>query len=98
MYCTLAVSGASGRTICRERLLMAQLDDHLLFRGLVGLNRDDLSWDPATFSENRERLLEGDMARAFFAQVLGQARERDRMSDEHCTVDGTLIEAWAIRR
>jgi IS5 family transposase len=65
------------------------------FRWFVGLNMDDPIWDPSTFSKNRERLLEGAVAHAFFEQVLAQARERDLLSDEHFTVDGTLIEAWA---
>jgi len=82
-------------TIRSERLLMEQLNYNLLFRWFVGLNMDDPIWDPSTFSKNRERLLEGDVAHAFFAQVLGQAREHDLLSDEHFTVDGTLIEAWA---
>jgi transposase len=82
-------------TIRSERLLMEQLDYHLLFRWFVGLNMDDPVWDPSTLSKNRERLLEGAVAHAFFAQVLAHARERDLLSDEHFTVDGTLIEAWA---
>jgi transposase len=82
-------------TVRSERLLMEQLDDNLLFRWFVGLNMDDPIWDPSTFSKNRERLLEGDIAHAFCEQVLAQARERDLLSDEHFTVDGTLIEAWA---
>jgi transposase len=82
-------------TIRSERLLMEQLEYNLLFRWFVGLNRDDPVWDASTCSKNRERLLEGDVAHAFFAQVLAQARERALLSDEHCTVDGMLIEAWA---
>jgi transposase len=82
-------------TIRSERLLMEQLDYNLLFRWFVGVNMDDPIWDPSTFSKNRERLLEGDVAQAFFAQVLAQAQERALLSDEHFTVDGTLIEAWA---
>jgi transposase len=82
-------------TIRSERLLMEQLDYNLLFRWFVGLNMDDSIWDASTFSKNRERLLEGEVAYAFFDQVLAQARERDLLSDEHFTVDGTLIEAWA---
>jgi transposase len=82
-------------TVRSERLLMEQLDYNLLFRWFVGLNMDDPIWDPSTFSKNRERLLEGEVARAFFAQVLAQAREPDLLSDEHFTVDGTLIQAWA---
>jgi transposase len=82
-------------TVRSERLLMEQLNYNLLFRWFVGLNMDDPIWDPSTFSKNRERLLEGVVAHAFFEQVLAQARERDLLSDEHFTVDGTLIEAWA---
>jgi transposase len=82
-------------TVRSERLLMEQLHDNLLFRWFVGLNMDDPIWDPSTFSKNRERLLEGDVARAYFDQVLGQARERGLLSDEHFTVDGTRLEAWA---
>ena len=78
-----------------ERLLMEQLDYNLLFRWFVGLNMDDRIWDPTVFTKNRERLLAGDIAEAFFARVLAQARERRLLSDEHFTVDGTLIEAWA---
>jgi transposase len=82
-------------TVRSERLLMEQLNYNLLFRWFVGLNLDDPLWDPSTFSKNRERLLEGDVAHAFFDQVWTQAREHDLLSDEHCTVDGTLMEAWA---
>ena len=82
-------------TVRSERLLMEQLDYNLLFRWFVGLNMDDPVWDPSTFSKNRERLLEGDVAHALFEQVLAQAREHELLSDEHFTVDGTLIEAWA---
>ena len=78
-----------------ERLLMEQLDYNLLFRWFVGLNMDDAVWDPTVFTKNRERLLAGDIAEAFFARVLAQARERGLLSDEHFTIDGTLIEAWA---
>ncbi len=78
-----------------ERLLMEQLDYNLLFRWFVGLNMDDPIWDPTVFSKNRERLLEGDVARAFFAEIGELAREKGLLSDEHFTVDGTLIEAWA---
>ena len=82
-------------TIRRERLLMEQLDDNLLFRWFVGLNMDDAVWDPTVFSKNRERLLAGEVAQACFDQVLAQARKRELLSDDHFTVDGTLIEAWA---
>jgi len=78
-----------------ERLLMEQLDYNLLFRWFVGLNMDDLVWDVTVFTKNRQRLLAGDIARAFFARVLAQARQQGVLSDEHFTVDGTLIEAWA---
>src|SRR5437899_9707822 len=82
-------------TVRSERLLMEQLDYNLLFRWFVGLNMDDAVWDPTVFTKNRERLLAGDIAQAFFTQVLAQARQRNLLSDEHFTVDGTLIEAWA---
>src|SRR6266480_4607990 len=78
-----------------ERLLMEQLDYNLLFRWFVGLNMDDSVWDVTVFTKNRERLLDGDIAEAFFQAVLQQARERRLLSDEHFTVDGTLLEAWA---
>jgi IS5 family transposase len=78
-----------------ERLLMEQLDYNLLFRWFVGLNMDDPVWDVTVFTKNRERLLDGDIAEAFFQAVLQQARERSLLSDEHFTVDGTLLEAWA---
>jgi transposase len=82
-------------TIRSERLLMEQLDYNLLFRWFVGLNMDDPIWDPTTFTKNRQRLLDGDIAQSFFAEVLALARERDLVSDEHFTVDATLVEAWA---
>ncbi len=78
-----------------ERLLMEQLDYNLLFRWFVGLSMDDPVWDATVFTKNRERLLAGDIAQAFFTRVLAQARQRELLSDEHFTVDGTLIEAWA---
>jgi transposase len=78
-----------------ERMLMEQLDYNLLFRWFVGLNMDDAVWDATVFTKNRQRLLDGDIADAFFAAVLKQARQRDLISDEHFTVDGTLLEAWA---
>ena len=82
-------------TVRSERLLMEQLDYNLLFRWFVGLNMDDPVWDPTTFTKNRQRLLNGDMAQRFFERVLAQARTQDLLSDEHFTVDATLIEAWA---
>lgn len=78
-----------------ERLLMEQLDYNLLFRWFVGLNMDDPVWDFTVFSKNRQRLLEADVARAFFEEIGKLAREQGLLSDEHFTVDGTLIEAWA---
>jgi transposase len=78
-----------------ERLLMEQLDYNLLFRWFVGLSMDDAVWDATVFSKNRDRLLEGDIGRAFFERVLCHARAQRLLSDEHFTVDGTLIEAWA---
>jgi len=78
-----------------ERMLMEQLDYSLLFRWFVGLNLDDPIWDVTVFTKNRERLLAGNIATAFFVAVLQQARQRDLLSDEHFTVDGTLLEAWA---
>src|SRR5207245_6145807 len=71
-----------------ERLLMEQLDYNLLFLWFVGLNMDDAIWDVTVFTKNRERLLDGDIAEAFFQAVLRQARERNLLSDEHFTVDG----------
>jgi transposase len=78
-----------------ERLLMEELNYNMLFRWFVGLNMDDQVWDPTTFTKNRERLLRGDIAEAFFAAVLDQARGYELLSDEHFTVDGTLLEAAA---
>src|SRR5256714_1051155 len=82
-------------TVRSERLLMEQLDYNLLFRWFVGLSIDDPVWDVTVFTKNRDRLLEAEVAEAFFAAVLAQARQRGLLSDEHFTVDGTLIEAWA---
>jgi transposase len=82
-------------TIRSERLLMEQLDYNLLFRWFVGLGMDDPVWVQTVFTKNRDRLLEGDVAEAFFALVLEQARKKRLLSSEHFTVDGTLIEAWA---
>ena len=76
-------------------MLMEQLDYNLLFRWFVGLNMDDPIWDVTVFTKNRERLLDGDIAEAFFQAVLKQAGERSLLSDEHFTVDGTLLKAWA---
>jgi transposase len=81
-----------------ERLLMEQLDYNLLFRWFVGMNVDDAVWDVTVFTKKRDRLLEGEIAKVFFDQVLAQATQQGLLSDEHFTVDGTLIEAWANRR
>ena len=85
-------------SIRSERLLMEQLRYNFLFRWFVGLSMEDAVWDATVFSKNRDRLLEGDIARAFFGAVLKQARAGDLLSDEHFTVDGTLIEAWASEK
>src|SRR5499425_1308688 len=82
-------------SIRSERQLMEQLDDNLLYRWFVGLSLDDAIWDATVFTKNRERLLAGDVARAFFERVVAQAHARHLLSTEHFTVDGTLIEAWA---
>ncbi len=82
-------------TIRSERLLMEQLDYNLLFRWFVGLSMDDKVWDHSVFSKNQERFLDSDLAAAFFGRILKQAASAGLLSDEHFTVDGTLIEAWA---
>jgi transposase len=82
-------------TIRSERLLMEEIDYSVLFRWFIGLGMDDPIWSPTTFSKNRDRLLKGDVAAAFFDAVLAQARATDLLSDEHFTVDGTLLDAWA---
>ena len=79
-----------------ERLLVEQIDYNLLFRWFVGLGMDDAVWNHAVFSKNRDRLLSSEVAQQFFAEVNKQARRY--MSDEHFTVDGTLIQAWASRK
>ena len=85
-------------SIRSERMLMEQLDYNLLFRWFVGLTMDDPIWAPTVFSKNRDRLLEGDIAREFFHEVVEMARRRGLLSDEHFTVDGTLLEAWASHK
>ncbi len=82
-------------SIRSERLLMEEMDYNLLFRWFVGLNADDEVWDATTFTKNRDRLLEADVAKKFLAVVVEQARAKGLISDEHFTVDGTLLEAWA---
>jgi transposase len=78
-----------------ERLLMEEIDYSMLFRWFVGLNLDEPVWDVTVFTKNRNRLLEGDVAREFLGEVVQQAQQKNLTSDEHFTVDGTLIEAWA---
>ena len=77
------------------RLLMEEIDYSMLFRWFVGMNLDEPVWDATVFTKNRDRLLEGDVAREFLAEVVRQAQTKGLTSDEHFTVDGTLIEAWA---
>jgi len=81
-----------------ERLLMEEMNYNLLFRWFVGLEMDDAVWDVTVFTKNRERLLAGEVAQKFFAAVVKQAQAAGLLSDEHFTVDGTLLEAWASRR
>src|SRR5947199_1719387 len=83
-------------SIRSERMLMEQLNYNLLFRWFVGMEMDEPVWNHAVFSKNRERLLNQEVARKFFANVLQQAKPH--MSEEHFTVDGTLIEAWARQK
>ena len=85
-------------TVRSERQLMEELEYNLLYRWFVGLGMDDPVWVPTTFTKNRDRLLEGEVARAFFDAVLAQAEEKRLLSSEHFTVDGTLIEAWASHK
>src|SRR5208283_1242975 len=82
-------------SIRSERLLMEEIDYSVLFRWFVGLNLDEEVWDATTFTKNRDRLLEAEVAKQFLAQVVEQARVQSLTSDEHFTVDGTLLEAWA---
>lgn len=82
-------------SIRSERLLMEEIDYSVLFRWFVGMNMDEPVWDVTVFTKNRDRLLEGDVAREFLCEVVKQAQEKKLTSDEHFTVDGTLVEAWA---
>jgi len=82
-------------SIRSERLLMEEIDYSILFRWFVGLNLDDKLWDATVFTKNRDRLLEADVAKEVLAQVVEQARRKGLISDEHFTIDGTLLEAWA---
>jgi transposase len=81
-----------------ERQLMEQLDYNLLFRWFIGLSMDAPVWDASTFSKNRDRLPEGDIARRFLSAIVSQPRVKGLMSDEHFSVDGTLIQAWASHK
>ena len=81
-----------------ERQLMEQIDYNLLFRWFVGLNMDDAIWDVTVFTKNRERLLRGEVSERLLLAVVEQARAQQLLSEEHFTVDGTLIQAWANRR
>src|SRR5687767_4520361 len=82
-------------TIRSERLFCEQLDYNLLYRWFLDMDMLEESFDHSSFSRNRERLIEHDVAKAFFAEIVAQAKKARLMSDEHFTVDGTLIEAWA---
>ena len=82
-------------SIRSERLLMERLEYDLLFRWFVGIGVDDPAWDHSTFSKNRDRLLEGDIAAKFLAAVLAHPGVRRLLSSDHFSVDGTLVEAWA---
>ena len=83
-------------TVRSERMLMEQMNYNLLYRWFVGLEMDEPVWNHAVFSKNRERLLNQEVAREFFSRVLKQAKPH--LSEEHFTVDGTLIEAWASQK
>jgi len=85
-------------SIRSERLLMEELDYNILYRWFVGLSLDEAVWDATTFTKNRDRLLDGDIADAFFAEVLAAIKADGLLSDEHFTVDGTLLEAWASHK
>src|SRR6185312_5410212 len=82
-------------SIPSERMLMEQLEYNLLFRWFVGLSANEAVWHATVFTKNRDRLLEGAVAEEFFSLIVEQARAKKLLSDEHFTVDGTLIEAWA---
>ncbi len=81
-----------------ERQLMEQIDYNLLYRWFIGLNPDDQVWDATVFTKNRDRLLAGEVSQRLLEAVLRQASEHQLLSEEHLTVDGTLIEAWASRK
>ena len=85
-------------SIRSERQLMEQMDYNLLFRWFVGLNMDDAVWDVTVFTKNRERLIAGEISERLLVAVVEQARAASLLSEEHFTVDGTLLQAWASRR
>ena len=85
-------------SIRSERLLIEQLEYNLLFRWFVGLSVDEPVWDHSTFSKNRDRLLEADIARELFEAVVEQTRMADLLSDEHFSFDGTMIAAWSSHK
>jgi transposase len=81
-----------------ERQLMEQLDYNLLYRWFVGLSPDDPIWDPTTFTKNRDRLQNGEVFKKFMTRLLNHPQVKPLLSDEHFSVDGTLIEAWASQK
>jgi transposase len=85
-------------TVRSERMMMEQLDYNVLYRWFVGLNMDDPTWDVTVFTKNRMRFLDGEIADKFFSAVLEKARGAGLLSEEHFTVDGTLVEAWASHK
>jgi transposase len=82
-------------SIRSERLLMEQMQYNMLFRWFVGLGPQDAVWNASTFSKNRQRFLDGELAQRFLEETVRLAKKRSLLSDEHFSVDGTLIEAWA---
>ena len=81
-----------------ERQLMEQVDYNLLYRWFVGLGMDESAWDATVFTKNRDRLLQGEVSQRLLVAVVEQARAQSLLSEEHFTVDGTLLEAWANRQ
>lgn len=81
-----------------ERMLVEQIHYNLLFRWFIGLDINDRVWDATTFTKNRQRLMDGDIAQSLLEEVLSEARSRGLTSDEHFSVDGTLIQAWASHK
>src|SRR5688572_27029143 len=79
-------------------MLVEQIHYNLLFRWFIGLGIDDRVWDATTFTKNRQRLMDGDVAQLLLEEVMAEATQRRLTSDEHFSVDGTLIQAWASQR